>query len=141
MDNSLRSLDLICQEVQRPEIICVENLDDWSPIMLDAILDEIPVSCCVDIGHLWKQGLDPAPFLDRWFSRAGVVHIHGVSDRDHKRLSLIPAAQLDAVMEMLHRHFQGVLTFEVFNERDLLDSLATFHQSIQRMGLDGQHHG
>ncbi|MGB6063192.1 MAG: cobamide remodeling phosphodiesterase CbiR [Desulfomonilaceae bacterium] len=140
IDNSLRSLKIICDEVPRPEHVCVENLDDWSPTKLDAILDTIPVSCCVDIGHLWKQGLDPTPFLDKWSSRTRVVHIHGVSDRDHKRLSLIPATRLDPVVEMLHRHFQGVLTFEVFNERDLLDSLATFHQSVQRVGVSGQHH-
>ncbi len=140
IDNSVRSLKIICDEVCRPEHICVENLDDWSPTMLDAILDTMPVSCCVDVGHLWKQGLEPTPFLDKWSSRARVVHIHGVGERDHMRLSLMPAATLDPVVEKLHRRFRGVLTFEVFNERDLLDSLATFHESVERVDLSRQHH-
>jgi adenosylcobalamin phosphodiesterase len=131
-DNSLRSLEIICNEVLRPELVCVENLDDQPPIMLDSILDKTPVSCCVDIGHLWKQGLDPVPVLDRWLSRARVVHIHGVGKRDHKRLSLMPEAILDPVVESLHRLFRGVLTLEVFSERDFLDSLAAFQESSLR---------
>ncbi len=131
-DNSLRSLEILCNKVRRPDLICVENLEDQSPAMLDAILDKIPVSCCVDIGHLWKQALDPLPLLDRWLSRARVVHIHGVGERDHKRLSLMSAAQLDPVVGSLHDCFQGVLTFEVFSERDLLDSLEAFQQSSLR---------
>jgi sugar phosphate isomerase/epimerase len=131
-DNSLRSLEIICNEVPCPELVCVENLDDQPPMMLDSILDRMPVSCCVDVGHLWKQGLDPVPVMDRWLSRARVVHIHGVGKRDHKRLSLIPEARLDRVVESLHRLFRGVLTLEVFNEQDLLDSLAAFHESSRR---------
>lgn len=132
MDNSLRSLDMICMEVPRPELICIENLDDQSAQMLDSILDRSPVSCCVDVGHLWKQGVDPLPVLDRWLSRTRVVHIHGMGNRDHKALSLMSEAQLDPVVELLHRLFRGVLTFEVFTERDLLDSLAAFHESSSR---------
>lgn len=131
-DNSLRSLEILCNEVRRPELICVENLDNQPPAMLDAILDKMPVSRCVDVGHLWKQALDPLPLLDRWLSRARVVHIHGVGERDHKRLSLMSAATLDPVVETLHKHFQGVLTFEVFSERDLLDSLEAFQESFLR---------
>jgi sugar phosphate isomerase/epimerase len=131
-DNSLRSLEIICDEVRHPGLVCVENLDDQSPTMLDSILDKMPVSCCIDVGHLWKQELDPIPVLDRWLSRARVVHIHGVGERDHKRLSLMPAAELDPVVASLHASFQGVLTLEVFNERDLLDSLAAFQESSVR---------
>jgi sugar phosphate isomerase/epimerase len=131
-DNSLRSLEIICNEVRRPELVCVENLEDQQPTMLDSILDKTPVSCCVDVGHLWKQGLDPVPVMERWLSRARVVHIHGVGKRDHKRLSLMPEAILDPVVESLHRLFQGVITLEVFSERDLLDSLAAFQKSSLR---------
>jgi len=132
IDNSLRSLQIICSEVGGSERICVENLDNQSPAMLDSILDKAPVSCCVDVGHLWKQGVDPLPFLDRWLSRARVVHIHGVGERDHKRLSLMSTAKLDPVVESLHNRFQGVLTFEVFSERDFLDSLEAFQESSLR---------
>jgi sugar phosphate isomerase/epimerase len=130
--NSLRSLEIICNEARIPELVCVENLEDQSPTVLDAILDKMPVSCCVDIGHLWKQGLDPVPVIERWLSRARVVHIHGVGQRDHKSLALMPEARLDPVVETLHRLFRGVLTIEVFNERDLLDSLAAFQKSSKR---------
>jgi len=131
-DNSLRSLEIICDEVRHPGQICVENLEDQSPTTLDSILDTMPVSCCIDVGYLWKRGLDPIPVLDRWLSRARVVHIHGVGERDHKRLSLMSAAQLDPVVASLRMSFQGVLTFEVFSERDLLDSFAAFQESSVR---------
>jgi sugar phosphate isomerase/epimerase len=131
-DNSLRSLEIICDEVSHPEQVCVENLEDQSLTMLDSILDKMPVSCCIDVGHLWKQELDPIPVLDRWLSRARVVHIHGVGGRDHKRLSLMSAAKLDPVVASLHAGFHGVLTFEVFSERDLLDSFVAFQESSVR---------
>jgi len=133
LDNSLHSLDALVTEVGSPKLICVENLDSQPPAMLDAILELSEVSCCVDIGHLWKQGLDARARLESWLSRARVVHLHGVGKRDHKRLSLVPPAHLDPVVEVLTAEFDGVVTLEIFNEPDLVDSLAVFEESVRRV--------
>jgi sugar phosphate isomerase/epimerase len=132
LENSLSSLEMLSGEVE-PEKLCVENLENHRPDMIDSILEKTAVSCCVDVGHLWKQGLDPMPALERWMPRARVVHIHGVGTRDHKSLSLISDDKLDPVVEFLHGNFDGVLTFEIFNERDLVDSMETFHRSRKRI--------
>ncbi|HMK35162.1 MAG TPA: cobamide remodeling phosphodiesterase CbiR [Desulfomonilaceae bacterium] len=133
LKNSLCSLETLCAESGELENVCVENLDNQPPELIDAILERITVSSCVDVGHLWKQGLDPLPPLKRWIGRARVVHMHGVGTRDHKRLSLITGEKLDPVVEFLDSQFDGVLTFEIFSERDLTDSLKAFHRSVERI--------
>ncbi|MBM3299687.1 MAG: sugar phosphate isomerase/epimerase, partial [Deltaproteobacteria bacterium] len=132
LDNSLRSLAALCKEVEDTRSLCVENLDDQPPEMLAAIVESAPVSLCVDVGHLWKQELDPLPWLSRWLPRARVVHLHGIGERDHQGLSLVPEPSLDPVVDMLVSRFGGVVTFEVFNEADLLDSMKAFQESVQR---------
>jgi sugar phosphate isomerase/epimerase len=132
LENSISSLEILSGEVE-PEKLCVENLENQHPDMIDSILEKTSVSCCVDVGHLWMQGLDPMPALERWMPRARVVHIHGVGKRDHKSLSLMPDDKLDPVVEFLHSGFGGVVTFEIFNERDLLDSLETLQRSLARI--------
>ncbi len=108
------------------------DLEDQHPEMLDAILNKTTVSCCVDVGHLWKQGYDPLRPFARWMPRTQVVHIHGVGKRDHKSLSLMPDPKLDPVVELLHSGFGGVVTLEIFNERDLIDSMEAFRKSSER---------
>jgi sugar phosphate isomerase/epimerase len=131
--NCLRSLEVLIEEVADAEMLCAENLDDQSPERLDSVMDRIGVSCCVDVGHLWKQGLDPLPCLDRWLPRARVIHLHGVGTRDHKRLSLIPQGKLDEVVGRLHGSFKGVVTLEVFDQNDLDESLQAFQSSVRRL--------
>ncbi|MBI5571817.1 MAG: sugar phosphate isomerase/epimerase [Desulfomonile tiedjei] len=134
LENSVRSLEALLQEVPDPRKICVENLESQPPELLDAVLALLPVSCCVDVGHLWKQGLDPVPLLDAWLPRAGVVHLHGLGKRDHERLSLMDPAELDPVVAVLARDFDGVVTFEIFSEADLLDCLEAFKRARERLG-------
>jgi sugar phosphate isomerase/epimerase len=132
-ENSVRSLDALIDAVGDEKKLCAENLDDQSPERMDAVLERTGVSCCIDLGHLWKQGLDPLPCLDRWLPRARVLHLHGIGKRDHKRLSLIPQRKLDDAIERVHGSFSGVVTLEVFNREDLEDSLLTFNASVRRL--------
>lgn len=132
-ENCLRSLEALIGEVAGPEMLCAENLDDQNAERLDAVLERIGVSCCMDLGHLWKQGVNPLPCLDRWLPRARVVHLHGVGSRDHKSLSLIPQERLDEVVGRLHGNFDGVVTLEVFDKDDLDESLHALRASIQRL--------
>jgi len=132
LENCARGLEILGEATGGLEALCVENLDRWPPELLDLILERIPVSGCIDVGHLWMQGIDPIPHLERWLPRARVTHIHGVGTRDHQRLSLMTGAHLDPVVELLDQSFDGVLTFEVFSEESFLDSLETFRQALDR---------
>lgn len=133
LENSLKSLDVLSSEVDAAFRICVENLETYPPEFVDAVLESTQVSCCVDVGHLWKQGLDPLQFLEAWLPRTRIVHLHGVARRDHKSLTVVAPEDLDAVVDILSRRFDGVVTLEVFNERDLLGSLEAFRASLGRV--------
>ncbi len=124
VENSVKSLELLRDATGVLEKICVENLEDQPSRLIDSVLASIPVSCCVDIGHLWKQGLDSLPWLESWLPRARVVHIHGVGRKDHQKLSVTPRSRLDPVIDLLKESFSGVVTIEVFNEPDFVDSIA-----------------
>lgn len=131
-DNAVRALEALAAGTSA-ERLCVENLESQPADLIDAVLAATPVSCCVDVGHLWKRGEDPVPHLERWLPRARVVHLHGVGSSDHKRLSLIPEARLDHVIHVLAAGYSGVVTLEVFNETDFLDSLDAFRRSLDRV--------
>lgn len=132
MENSVRSLNRLTSILVSSKLICVENLDNQSPEILDELLKLTPVSCCVDVGHLWQQGENPLPWLERWLPRTKVVHLHGVGSRDHEGLSHVPIADLDAVAHFLLKSFDGVVTLEVFSEADLADCLLQLNASIAR---------
>lgn len=124
-----RTVDSLLQlgaETGETEKICVENLDDQPPAVWEEILERAPISACLDIGHLLKQGLDPLPFLEKFLPRIRIVHLHGVGSRDHKGLSCLPESVIRPIVEFLQQNFGGVVTIEVFSERDLNESLTFF---------------
>ena len=107
-----------------PALLAVENLDGYPPDFWDEALADMPVSRCVDVGHLWRDGRDPLPYLREHIRRTRVIHIHGVAERDHKSLAHVPPQELLAVLQLLmDTDYQGVLTLEVFGEKDFNSSM------------------
>jgi sugar phosphate isomerase/epimerase len=135
LENSLKSLETLANVAGSSESLCVENLEMHAPEMLDAVLAELPVSCCIDVGHLWVTGQDDLPLLKRWLPRARVIHLHGVGHRDHQSLDKMPSASLDPVALLLS-DFPGVVTMEVFSETDLGNSMRVFRDALRRVGCD-----
>jgi sugar phosphate isomerase/epimerase len=140
-ENSARALQTVGGWLPSPALLAVENLEKWDPAWFAPVLDRVPVSRTMDVGHLWLAGLDPIPFLSEWRHRARVVHAHGVGGRDHESLSLAPQASLDAVVGLLAGCFDGVFTLEVFNQPDFLSSLAALRGSLARHGLSWSKNG
>jgi len=136
----LRALEFLLNELPQPHVLCIENLESYPPQALWPILERLPVSTCVDIGHLWLQGLDPVAYLQEAHQRTRVVHLHGIAQRDHNSLIHTPPAHLDAVIAaLLHLDFTGVLTLEVFNQDDLETSQHTLLTCLHR--VTGGAHG
>lgn len=123
-DQAVQALETVSGWVSEPALLCVENLEKWNPDAFEAVLDRVPVSRTADIGHLWLEQRDPVPMLERWRSRIRVVHLHGVGTRDHQSLSCMDEARRAPVLRWLKEHFDGILTVEVFNEKDLAESMA-----------------
>jgi sugar phosphate isomerase/epimerase len=106
------------------EKLAVENLEGYPLDFYEPVFERIPVSRCVDVGHLWLDGHAPLPYLRRALPRARVIHIHGLAERDHRSLAFAAPGALRAVLqELIHAGYDGVLTMEVFSEEDFLTSL------------------
>jgi sugar phosphate isomerase/epimerase len=129
--NTLKALDFVIAWVGTPELLAVENLEAWDPAYLDPVLAALPISRTTDIGHFWKSGIDPLAVLDSWLPRTRVIHIHGLAERDHRSLALVPPERLDPVTARL-MNYGGVVTLEVFETGDFFTSRAALLDSVAR---------
>jgi sugar phosphate isomerase/epimerase len=134
-ENARRALEIVCTWLDEPQRLCVENLERWEPAAFAPIIEALPVSRTIDIGHLWLQGADPLVHLRQWMHRTRVIHLHGIAQRDHASLAHAPAEKLDPIVAFLAKHFRGVLTVEVFNQADLESSLDALAASLKRSAL------
>jgi len=122
--NSVRALDIVASSAGGVEKLAVENLETYPLDFIQPVLDCIPVSRCVDIGHLWLDGHDPIPYLQAALPRARVIHIHGLAERDHRSLAFMPQEKVRAVWdELIRAQYTGVLTLEIFSEDDFISSM------------------
>ena len=123
-DQSVRALEIVSEWAGGAEKLAVENLETYPLDFIQPVLQRIPVSRCVDIGHLWLDGHDPIPYLQSAMARARVIHIHGIAERDHRSLTFVPRENVRAVWDALIRaKYPGVLTLEIFSEDDFISSL------------------
>ncbi len=120
-DQAARSLEVLGMEAGEPVLLSVENLETYPPEAYLPLLDRLPISLCLDVGHFWRTGADPFPYLEEYLDRTRVVHVHGVRNgRDHSGLDLIPEDVLGRMLTLLlSRQYRGVLTLEVFTEHHL----------------------
>ena len=116
----------------------MENLERYPPDFIQPVIERMPVSRCVDVGHLWLDGLDPLPYLRAALPRTRDVHLHGLAERDHKSLARMPADKLIPVVEfLLHEQYTGVLTLEVFGEEDFYSSVKALERSVREVLREG----
>jgi sugar phosphate isomerase/epimerase len=132
--NAQRALEVVLDWLDRPEQLCIENIERWDAAAYAPVVEALPVGLTADVGHFWLQGIDPLAFLEKWNERVRVVHLHGIAARDHASVALVPPDRLDPVIEHLHQRFAGVLTLEVFNRKDLASSLDALYASLARTG-------
>jgi sugar phosphate isomerase/epimerase len=114
------------------EKLTLENLEAYPPQVLYPIFERFPIKRCLDVGHIWKQHLDPWDYLDSWLPETNVVHLHGVDLRmddilqDHLSLTYMP----DNTLQLLHQRlleWRGLVTLEVF-EQDFWTSLEVINK-------------
>jgi sugar phosphate isomerase/epimerase len=129
-DQSVRALEVVSKWAGRPNKLAVENLETYPLDFIQPVLDRIPVSRCVDVGHLWLDRHDPIPYLQAALPRTRVIHIHGIAERDHRSLAFMPQEKVRAVFdELLRANYEGVLTLEIFSEEDFLSSMEVIQRS------------
>lgn len=134
-DEGIRALEALMSLAPAPHTLALENLESYSPDLLEPVFAALPIARTLDIGHLWKADIDPGPIVERWLPEARVVHLHGCTAHDgrahdHLSLACVPNEVLDPIIERL-RTFTGVLTLEVF-EDDFFTSRAALHAALER---------
>lgn len=130
-DQSIRALEIAATWAGGAEKLVVENLETYPLDFIQPVLDRIPVSRCVDVGHLWLDGHDPIPYLEAALPRTRVIHIHGIAERDHRSLAFMPREKVQAVWaELVRANYRGVLTLEIFSEEDFTSSLEVINSII-----------
>lgn len=131
-DQSVQALKIVADWAGGVEKLAVENLEGYLVDFISPVVNRLPVSRCVDIGHLWLDGIDPVPCLQAALPRTRVIHLHGVAERDHRSLAFTPQEKVQAVLrELIRTNYQGVLTLEVFSQDDFLSSLDTIEKVLQ----------
>jgi sugar phosphate isomerase/epimerase len=120
-------------------LLAVENLEGYPPEFVSPVVEALAatphaVSRRVDVGHLWLDGHDPLPHLQRALPHLRVVHLHGADGTgDHQSLALMPPQRLDAVIHfLLDTLYAGVLTLEVFGRDAWESSRRALAESVAR---------
>jgi hypothetical protein len=133
---AVQALKILSMWVGNGSKLALENLDGYPPDFISPVLKQTAATRCVDIGHLWKDSVDPVAYLNACLESTRVIHLHGIGNRDHQSLSHTQDDQIDEVLNILmNAPFQGVVTIEVFSEGDLNSSLHTIRSSLRRLGL------
>lgn len=110
-----------------PEYLAIENIETFPIDFWDKWLEQTPYSRCFDIGHVWKEGLNPEDYWPEWSPRIRMCHLHGLGTRDHQSLKYMSHDRLDAIMHRLWEdRFDGAVTMEVFN----FDDFRTSHEAL-----------
>ncbi|MDK2980346.1 MAG: adenosylcobalamin phosphodiesterase [Chloroflexota bacterium] len=132
-------LQALIADLPQPHLLAAENLDGYPPEFWDEVLSGLPLGRCLDIGHLWKDGHDPLPYLKEHLHQARVLHLHGVGERDHQSLRHVPPGELRRVLDcLLEAEFSGVLTLEVFGEEDFFTSREVLLDGLHEMNWEAQ---
>lgn len=128
---AVQALERVAGWAGGPQYLALENLEGYALDLLLPILDAIPVSRCVDIGHLWLDGHDPMPYLRAALPRTRVIHLHGIAGRAHQSLAHVSSEQLSPIIAaLLENHYRGVISLEVFGEADFSTSLDAWRRGL-----------
>lgn len=129
VERCVQSLQSLLPELQNPALLAVENLESYPPALNHRVLAQVPASECIDIGHLWLQGIDVPPYLDTRLDRTRVIHLHGIDTRDHQSLRHMPIDNVKTVIgKLIEKNYSGVVTLEVFSQDDFFSSMEVLDQ-------------
>jgi sugar phosphate isomerase/epimerase len=133
VNQAVRALSLLTEWAGGAERLAVENLEHYPFSFWDPVFERSAVSRCLDVGHLWLDGLNAGAILKDHLPRTRVVHLHGIDGRDHKSLAAMPLEKIGHVLDILcEQQYCGVVTLEVFNQADFESSMDVMQKARER---------
>jgi sugar phosphate isomerase/epimerase len=130
-DQAVKSLEQVGNWAGSLQRLALENLEGYPPDFHQPVLERLPISRCVDIGHLWVDGRDVLSYLRKALPRTRVIHFHGMDERDHRSLAFMPEDRVGDVLDTLKQSaYTGVLTVEIFSQPDFLSSMDTLRKIL-----------
>jgi sugar phosphate isomerase/epimerase len=137
LTQTITALEQVCAWAGNGGRVAVENLEGYPPDFVAPVVARTPAGRCLDVGHLWLDGVDPLPYLEAALPRLRVLHLHGVepqSRTDHRSLAHADPAQLDAIVRRLvTAGYSGVVCLEIFEKDDFYSSLAALDAAVRRV--------
>ncbi len=135
-DNTHQGLGALLNHVSNPGLISIETLD-YPFSIIEPMIEEFNLSVCMDIGHLVKYGYNLLETYGTNQNRTAVIHLHGVDFKtnkikDHTSLDKLPEETFKEIVTILRR-FEGVVSLEVFNLKNLNDSLKSLSQLFKHI--------
>lgn len=133
-ERCIPTIEALAAQCGDPHFLAVENLGypmEWNA----AIRRVCHTSACLDVGHLWVQG------VERWeahcrdvLAQTSVIHLHGVRDsRDHCSLAVMEEGPIRLFLDLLRTEcYTGVVTLEIFSERDFGESVSVVEELWER---------
>lgn len=117
--------------------LCIESLD-YDLKHIAPVVSSLGLNYALDVGHMHRDGRSLTSALTKYLPQTRVIQWHGTdTERDHKSLVHYPEDQALTLLRVLHNeHYNGVLTLEVFNERDFEESLALARRWMEQAGQE-----
>jgi len=121
---------VIVPSFQSPQQLTIENLNypwQWHK----ELVSEHHLSYCCDVGHFWVQNIDNwMDQVEALLPETKVIHLHGVHNtEDHVSLQKSPGEKIRTLCRILNQmHYSEVITLEIFNEKDFIESKEIFTQ-------------
>ena len=104
---------------QKLSIETLEYPFEWAA----PLIEDFDLSVCIDLGHLIVNGFDVASTINRYASKATIIHLHGASGgKDHLPLNALSQRNWEIIGSFI-LWFKGVVSLEVFSFEYLEQSL------------------
>lgn len=135
-ERAAASLGELAAEAGDARLLAIENLENYPPEHLWRLAERLPVSLCLDVGHLLRQGREPLLPVEAQLERSRVIHLHGCENgRDHRSLAAMDQGVLLGLLRLLHRRqYRGVVTIECFGPEPFFESWDLVEGLWRRVG-------
>jgi sugar phosphate isomerase/epimerase len=115
-----------------PHHLRVENLYAADLAPLRRVVSASGCQLCLDVGHVVMARGRPLDAARDHLPVTGHIHLHGVTDRDHRSVAHFP--DLSGFLALLEAtRFDGVLTMEVFGKEDFESSLEAYARAAREV--------